>query len=156
MRFCTPLLAAILLLGCSKEGNPGSGGGTGGATTASTTTTPTDGKQRLTILHTNDWQSHMLGFGPNTEYTPGSTDDDGTGVNNGTNGGRVCWAVADTHCWAITGAHRVAASGTPCSLEVDAAKLLSCLTCDFFFLVLQEEGLANFKLLRPGQTYTQV
>jgi 5'-nucleotidase / UDP-sugar diphosphatase len=78
MRFCTPLLAAILLLGCSKEGNPGSGGGTGGATTASTTTTPTDGKQRLTILHTNDWQSHMLGFGPNTEYTPGSTDDDGT------------------------------------------------------------------------------
>ncbi|MBW1881329.1 MAG: metallophosphoesterase, partial [Deltaproteobacteria bacterium] len=32
----------------------------------------------LTILHTNDWQSHMLGQGPNLEYTPGSTDDDGT------------------------------------------------------------------------------
>lgn len=87
---------------------------------------------------------------------PAATEHEGTGVNNGTNGGRVCWAIAETHCWAISGAHRLAASGTPCSLEVDAAKLLSCLTCDFFFLVLQEEGLANFKLLRPGQTYTQV
>lgn len=36
---------------------------------------PTD---TVTILHTNDWQSHMLGQGPNAEYTPMSTGDDAT------------------------------------------------------------------------------
>ncbi len=34
--------------------------------------------ERLTILHTNDWQSHMLGWGPNAEYSPDVTGDDGT------------------------------------------------------------------------------
>jgi 5'-nucleotidase / UDP-sugar diphosphatase len=33
---------------------------------------------RVTILHTNDMHSHMLGFGPNSEYTPLTTLDDGT------------------------------------------------------------------------------
>ncbi len=33
---------------------------------------------RVTILHTNDWQSRMLGFGPNAEYTPDTTGDDDT------------------------------------------------------------------------------
>jgi 5'-nucleotidase len=37
-----------------------------------------DGRQHLTILHTNDWQSHMLGWSPNAEYTPGTTGDDVT------------------------------------------------------------------------------
>ncbi len=37
-----------------------------------------DGPHRLTILHTNDWQSHMLGFGPNAEYSPATTGDDTT------------------------------------------------------------------------------
>lgn len=32
----------------------------------------------ITILHTNDWQSHMLGFGPNAEYSPSTVGDDGT------------------------------------------------------------------------------
>ena len=32
----------------------------------------------FTILHTNDWQSHMLGAGPNAEYTPGTEGDDTT------------------------------------------------------------------------------
>ena len=74
---------------------------------------------------------------------PAAIDTNADGTNSGTNGGRVCWAI----------------SGTFCGTEVDgseATKLLSCLTCDFFTLVLQEEGLANFKLLKPGQTYTQV
>ncbi|MBA2319970.1 MAG: bifunctional metallophosphatase/5'-nucleotidase [Deltaproteobacteria bacterium] len=39
---------------------------------------PADGKLRVTILHTNDWQSHMLGWSPNHEYTPDVTGDDGT------------------------------------------------------------------------------
>jgi 5'-nucleotidase/UDP-sugar diphosphatase len=36
------------------------------------------GPARLTILHTNDWQSHMLGWGPNSEYTPDIEGDDTT------------------------------------------------------------------------------
>jgi len=37
-----------------------------------------DAGLRVTILHTNDMHSHMLGFGPNSEYTPLTTLDDGT------------------------------------------------------------------------------
>jgi 5'-nucleotidase/UDP-sugar diphosphatase len=37
-----------------------------------------DDVERITILHTNDWQSHMLGFGPNAEYSPGTVGDDST------------------------------------------------------------------------------
>ncbi len=37
-----------------------------------------DVANRLTILHTNDMHSHMLGFGPNSEYTPLTTGDDDT------------------------------------------------------------------------------
>jgi len=36
------------------------------------------GPPRMTILHTNDWQSHMLGWGPNQEYTPDINGDDTT------------------------------------------------------------------------------
>jgi 5'-nucleotidase len=34
--------------------------------------------QQITILHTNDMHSHLLGYGPNGEYTPLNTGDDGT------------------------------------------------------------------------------
>lgn len=34
--------------------------------------------KKLIILHTNDIQSHLLGYGPNTEYTPMTTGDDQT------------------------------------------------------------------------------
>ncbi|MBT6176748.1 MAG: bifunctional metallophosphatase/5'-nucleotidase [Deltaproteobacteria bacterium] len=34
--------------------------------------------QRFTVLHTNDWQSRVLGFGPNSEYTPQTVNDDKT------------------------------------------------------------------------------
>jgi 5'-nucleotidase / UDP-sugar diphosphatase len=59
-------LSLIALLSCSsdKTDSPDSGAD--------------DGKTRVTILHTNDWQSHMLGGGPNAEYTPDSTGDDDT------------------------------------------------------------------------------
>ena len=32
----------------------------------------------FTIFHTNDWQSHLLGSGPNSEYSPESVNDDQT------------------------------------------------------------------------------
>jgi len=96
----------------------------------------------------NCWQILKCGRepgGPNVHLDgpcPAALDAGADGINSGTNGGRICWAI----------------SGTFCGIEVDgsaATKLLSCFTCDFFTLVLQEEGLANFKLLKPGQTYTQ-
>ena len=71
-----------------------------------------------------------------------AVDSSADGINGGSNGGRICWAI----------------SGTFCGMEANgsqAAKLTSCITCDFFSQVLQEEGLSQFKLLKPGQTYTQ-
>ncbi|HEX5843071.1 MAG TPA: bifunctional UDP-sugar hydrolase/5'-nucleotidase [Pseudomonas sp.] len=35
-------------------------------------------ERSFTILHTNDWQSRLLGFGPNNEFTPASEGDDDT------------------------------------------------------------------------------
>src|SRR3990167_8897411 len=35
-------------------------------------------ERSFTILHTNDWQSRLLGFGPNNEFTPATTGDDDT------------------------------------------------------------------------------
>jgi 5'-nucleotidase len=63
------LLLSLLVLACT--GKPP-------VETGEDTSLPDDGKQRLTILHTNDWQSHVLGFGPNAEYTPDTTGDDAT------------------------------------------------------------------------------
>ena len=38
----------------------------------------TAAERNFTLLHTNDWQSRLLGFGPNNEYTPATTGDDDT------------------------------------------------------------------------------
>ena len=73
---------------------------------------------------------------------PAAAEMRGDGVNSGVRSGRVCWAVSGTFCGTRT-------QGT------EASKIISCLNCGFFTRVLREEGLANFKLLRPGQTYTQ-
>lgn len=71
---------------------------------------------------------------------PASTDRSGDGVNGGTNGGRICWAVA----------------GTLCGGEVQgeyAHKRVSCMSCDFYKTVQHEEGLGTFQMLKPGQNY---
>lgn len=60
---------------------------------------------------------------------PAASDAKRSGVNRGTNGGRICWAV----------------TGTLCGGEVQgsfAQKRLSCLSCDFFKQVKTEEGAA--------------
>jgi hypothetical protein len=49
------------------------------------------------------------------------------GMNDGKNGGRVCWAV----------------SGTFCGGQVQgtfAMKLVNCMTCEFYQRVMKEEG----------------
>jgi hypothetical protein len=73
---------------------------------------------------------------------PAPVDAEADGVNGGRNGGRVCWAIAGTFCG-------------PDVQGSEAARLSTCLSCEFFSRVLKEEGSANFKLLKPGQSYTQ-
>jgi len=64
------LLSLPGLLACkTKPGNGDDSGDTGPID---------DGKQRLTLLDTNDWHSHALGWGPLAEYTPATTGDDDT------------------------------------------------------------------------------
>jgi len=97
---------------------------------------------------TNCWQSLGCGREPGGDRAetegicPAATEEASDGINSGTNGGRVCWAISGTFC----GKH---AGGS------EAVRLISCLSCEFFTQVLKEEGLAHFKLLRPGQTFTQ-
>lgn len=97
----------------------------------------------------NCWEVIRCGREPGGRFTerdgvcPAAADTSADGVNSGENGGRVCWAI----------------SGTLCEMDVQAnagsKKLASCLNCDFFYQVLEEEGSASFKLLKPGQSYTQ-
>jgi hypothetical protein len=57
----------------------------------------------------------------------------GGGANQGTSGGRVCWAIA----------------GTLCSGQVQgtfAQKAFNCMQCDFYQAVKKEEG-QGFRLL---------
>lgn len=62
---------------------------------------------------------------------PAAVAEELTGINGGTNGGRICWAVAGTFCDGQV-------QGT------FAIKILTCIKCPFFQLVKQEEGLFDF------------
>jgi len=57
-----------------------------------------------------------------------------SGINGGTNGGRICWAIAGTLCGGKV-------QGT------FAQKAANCMECPFYAQVRHEEG-ASFKLLR--------
>ena len=71
--------------------------------------------------------------GKNTaEYgvCPAAADDSFDGINSGECGGRICWAVAGTFCGG-------------CVQGSFAVKRPSCLNCDFYHMVQEEEGMAN-------------
>lgn len=58
---------------------------------------------------------------------PAATETRLAGVHGGNNGGRICWAVAGTFCNAkVQGSF--------------ALKINNCMQCDFFSLVVTEEG----------------
>ena len=57
---------------------------------------------------------------------PATIEMKGDGINSGTCGGRICWAVSGTYC-------RGEIQG------IFATKITSCSRCDFFHLVDQEE-----------------
>ena len=71
---------------------------------------------------------------------PAATDTSTHGLNGGKNGGRICWAVTGTFCGGVV-------QGT------FAQKQLSCMSCDFFKQVKEEEGTGQLLLLKPGQMY---
>ncbi len=97
---------------------------------------------------TNCWDIVRCGREPGGDKVedeglcPAAAEEGADGVNSGTHGGRVCWAISGTFCGRQ-------ARGS------EAMRLVSCFSCEFFNKVLREEGLANFKLLIPGQTFTQ-
>ena len=70
---------------------------------------------------------------------PAAIDASGNGINGGKNGGRICWAIAGTFCGGkVQGDY--------------AQKAVSCMTCDVFKKIKNEEG-GNFSLMKTGQTY---
>ncbi len=64
------------------------------------------------------------------------------GLNGGTNGGRICWAIAGTMC-----------GGNPQGTFAD--KCTSCITCEVFLSVEEEEG-GSFQLRTPEVTKRKV
>lgn len=84
----------------------------------------------------NCWEVMMCGRetgGDNAaEYgvCPAAADESYDGINSGKCGGRICWAVAGTLCGG-------------CVQGTFADKRCSCLNCDFYQMVQEEEGLAN-------------
>jgi CRP-like cAMP-binding protein len=84
----------------------------------------------------NCWEVMMCGReqgGKNiAEYgvCPAAADPSFDGINSGKCGGRICWAVAGTFCGG-------------CTQGSFADKRPSCLNCDFYEMVQDEEGTAN-------------
>ena len=76
---------------------------------------------------------------PEMGVCPAANDASANGLNSGKNGGRICWAVAGTFC----GGKK---QGT------FADKRLSCMGCEFYKLVSEEEG-ESFILLKPNQEH---
>jgi hypothetical protein len=93
----------------------------------------------------NCWEVKKCGRQPGGEKVeefgicPTSENAEADGINDGTNAGRICWAVTGTFC----GGKK---QGT------FANKRMNCMTCEFYKSVKQDER-AEFNLLMPGQTY---
>ncbi len=94
----------------------------------------------------NCWEEMKCGRepgGPNSAefgICPAINDTSSEGLNGGKNGGRICWAISGTFCGgAVQGAY--------------TEKHITCMNCEFFKLVQNEEGAAEFMLLKPGQTF---
>jgi len=73
---------------------------------------------------------------------PAAIDSSANGINSGKNAGRICWAI----------------TGTLCGGKVQgtfAEKRFSCMCCDFFKKIKEEEK-DKFCLLKPGQSYKSI
>lgn len=87
------------------------------------------------MIKLNCWEFKKCGREPGGEQVkelgvcPAAVESRTNGVNNGSNGGRACWAITGTFCGGkVQGTH--------------AVKMCNCLNCDFYQAVQNEE--------RPG------
>ena len=84
----------------------------------------------------NCWEVTLCGREPEgtsiepAGVCPAAADISFDGINSGVCGGRICWAVAGTFCGG-------------CIQGSFAEKRASCLECDFYRMVQEEEGMAN-------------
>jgi hypothetical protein len=69
---------------------------------------------------------------------PAAVDAEAHGLNNGQNGGRICWAIAGTLC-----------DGEAKGSNVN--KDTVCADCDFYKKVKAEEGFLEYRILKPEQ-----
>lgn len=83
----------------------------------------------------NCWEFKKCGRGPGGAKVselgicPATSEARMNGVHGGTNGGRTCWVVAGTLCGGkVQGSF--------------ANKLPTCMSCEFYKLVVKEEGAA--------------
>jgi hypothetical protein len=91
----------------------------------------------------NCWEFNNCEFASDGEKTdsftcPAASESSADGVNGGRNGGRICWAIA----------------GTFCNDKIHglfAKEKNSCLSCEFFKLVAEEENVINYEILMPVQ-----
>ena len=97
------------------------------------------------IAKQNCWEFNKCGREPGgsrvgeTGACPAATETSCTGLNNGKNGGRMCWAISGTFSTGrIKGAF---------------AREFSCLNCDFLRSVCKEEDICSFEQLTPYRIY---
>ena len=94
----------------------------------------------------NCWEAMQCGREPGGSKVrelgvcPAATDTSCDGLNGGSNGGRICWAISGSLC----GGER---QGTY------AEKLPGCFVCRFFERVKTEQVWQTFVLLKPGQKF---
>jgi hypothetical protein len=69
---------------------------------------------------------------------PAATYSSANCINGGKNGGRICWAIAGTFCFEK-------------NQGIFSREKFTCMTCDFFKLVEEEENITNYKILTPVQ-----
>ncbi len=69
---------------------------------------------------------------------PAAVDREAHGLNNGVNGGRICWAIAGSLCDGEAQGIHVKEFGT-------------CSDCSFYKKVKAEEGFLEYRILKPGQ-----
>ena len=74
---------------------------------------------------------------------PAATDVSSSGLNNGHNGGRICWAVKGAFCGGKI-------------QDTFAQKKMHCMRCEFFKLVKKKEGSEKFVIEKPDQKYNNI
>jgi len=93
------------------------------------------------MIKLNCWEIKECGREPNGKHAadlgvcPVTTDISSDGINGGKNAGRICWDVPHTLCEGKVHNNF-------------SQKAFSCVSCDVFNRVRDEEGAVNFSLLK--------